>query len=232
MLRLAAAAICCVATASAQAAVDVGRVGPVALVMPTSGAPLSAEQEEERTRKLPDGTTSTETVNSKVYRDSSGRLRVEADTNGPAGVLPYAEVVDPVAGSVVLLILPLKVAARMKVPKAADGHYGFAFPAVGGRRPVGGKPESEDLGKRMIEGIEVEGRRTTTTDKDQASFVVTEEEWYSKDLRVTLSSVFSGPDEKHTARLRNIDRSEPDARLFAIPADYRIQEMDAAGAGH
>jgi hypothetical protein len=207
-------------------------MGPVALVMPTAGAPLSAEQEEERARKLPDGTTRTETMNSKVYRDSSGRLRVEGETNGPAGALPYAEVVDPVAGSVVLLIAPLKVAARMTVPKAANGQYGFAFPAVGDRRPVGGKTETEDLGKRTIEGVEAEGHRSTTTDRDEASFVVTEEEWYSKELRVTPSSVFSGPDEKHTARLRNIDRRELDAALFAIPADYQVQEMDAAGAGH
>ena len=95
-----------------------------------------------------------------------------------------------------------------------------------------GKTETEDLGKRTIEGIESEGRRITTTDKDQPSFVVTEEAWHSAELRLTLSAVFSGPDEKHTARLRNIDRSEPDPALFAILPDYTIQEMDASHADH
>jgi PHD/YefM family antitoxin component YafN of YafNO toxin-antitoxin module len=202
-------------------------------VFPNPGAPISAEQVEERMRRLPDGAASTEMITSKVYRDSSGRLRIESDTGGPAGTsFPFAEIADPVAGSVVILIAPLKLAARMMAPKSADGHVAFAFPAVEGRRPVGGKTETEDLGKRTIEGIESEGRRVTITDKDQPSFVVTDEEWYSKDLRLTVSSVFSGTDEKHTARLRNIDRNEPDPALFAIPPDYTVREMDPSNSNH
>jgi PHD/YefM family antitoxin component YafN of YafNO toxin-antitoxin module len=227
MFRLAAVALCWPLFASAQTAVDVGRAGPVGLVFPNPGAPISAEQVEERRHRLPDGTTRTETVTSQVYRDSSGRLRIESDMEGPAGTpFPFAEIIDPVAGSVVILIAPLRLAARMMAPKSADGHFGYVFPGMGGRRPVGGKTETEGLGKRTVEGVESEGQRITITDKDQPSFVVTDEEWYSKDLRLTVSSVFSGPDEKHTARLRNIDRSEPEPALFAIPPDYTVQEMD------
>jgi hypothetical protein len=35
----------------------------------------------------------------------------------------------------------------------------------------------------------------------------------------------SGPDWKHTATLRKLDRTEPDPALFVIPSDYTISEL-------
>jgi hypothetical protein len=50
---------------------------PRGMVFPVSGAPITLEEVEERTRTLPDGATDTEILREKIYRDSAGRMRIE-----------------------------------------------------------------------------------------------------------------------------------------------------------
>jgi hypothetical protein len=45
-----------------------------------------------------------------------------------------------------------------------------------------------------------------------------------EDLGVTLLARMSGPNWKHTVKVDNINRTEPDAGLFTIPSDYAIQD--------
>jgi hypothetical protein len=71
--------------------------GPVGLVFPMPEGPLSAQQMEERTSTLPDGTSSTETLVSRVYRDSAGRMRIESGIQGSHGEsYGIVELIDPV----------------------------------------------------------------------------------------------------------------------------------------
>jgi hypothetical protein len=52
-----------------------------------------------------------------------------------------------------------------------------------------------------------------------------EEKWVSPDLRIIVLDKYkntkTGSDETIT-EIRELDRSEPDAALFEIPADYKI----------
>src|SRR5438105_12094356 len=72
------------------------RPGPADLVLPLPGSPISVEQLEERTHTLADGTSTVESTTVKVYRDSSGRLRIELPTS--------VVLIDPVTGSRINLL--------------------------------------------------------------------------------------------------------------------------------
>jgi hypothetical protein len=86
------------------------------------------------------------------------------------------------------------------------------------------------LGKRVIEGVEVEGKRILTTilpapDSNDRLQVVTTEMWVSRALGITLASRISDPRMGEVAySIRNVALGEPDARLFQVPADYSIVE--------
>lgn len=92
------------------------------------------------------------------------------------------------------------------------------------------KPQSESLGKRVIEGIEAEGTRTTTTIPagqigNELPIQIVSERWFSPELQVVVLSRHHDPRMGETVyRLTNISRSEQPRSLFEVPADYAIKE--------
>jgi hypothetical protein len=134
-----------------------------------------------------------------------------------------------------------KIAHRLVIPKPPDGShpimgfsYGIPFPGNDGTYPTG-KPDfkSESLGSRTMQGIEVVGRRTTTTWSTESrgankDLVSVEEMWISDALG--MAPLIKRTDFRwwtDTQQLENIQREEPDASLFVVPPDYRIVEMDS-----
>ena len=90
--------------------------------------------------------------------------------------------------------------------------------------------KTEDLGSKTIEGLLVNGTRTTRTipagqiGNDRALSIVTEV-WTSPDLKIVVSSKRSDPRMgEQTFQLTNITRGEPDASLFTVPADFKVVE--------
>jgi hypothetical protein len=92
------------------------------------------------------------------------------------------------------------------------------------------KPKGESIGNQVIEGVNAEGVRNVTTietgslGNDRPIRIVTES-WYSPDLQMVIMSKHSDPmtgDESF--RLTNINRGEPAAYLFQLPAGYQIAE--------
>lgn len=94
--------------------------------------------------------------------------------------------------------------------------------------PDGTEMSSEFLGRQVMEGITVDGVRTTTTTPvgaigNDRPIVVTEEMWTSPELFVTVLDKKSDPrNGEEIIRLTNIVRGEPDAALFQPPPDYTI----------
>jgi hypothetical protein len=87
---------------------------------------------------------------------------------------------------------------------------------------------SEDLGSQTMEGLLVNGVRTTRTipegqiGNDKPIRIVTEV-WTSPDLKTVVYSKRSDPRMgEQTFKLTNIVRTEPDPSLFAVPADFKI----------
>jgi hypothetical protein len=91
-----------------------------------------------------------------------------------------------------------------------------------------GEVKTESLGTRKLEGVEAEGTRLTKTIPageigNERTFEIVYERWYSKDLQLIVYSKYSDPRfGEITYQLTNIKRSEPDAELFKVPADFKI----------
>jgi len=83
------------------------------------------------------------------------------------------------------------------------------------------------LPPRDIEGLRVNGERTVWPIEagrfgNEKPFQIVREVWTSPDLMLTVQSRDFDPRSCETLyRLRNVQRSEPDAALFKVPADYR-----------
>ena len=88
---------------------------------------------------------------------------------------------------------------------------------------------TEPLGKMQIEGVTVDGTRTTVTIPagaigNQAPIEIVSERWYSPELRAVVSSRRFDPRFGETTyRMENIVRAEPAPELFKVPAEYTIR---------
>jgi hypothetical protein len=212
----------------------VQRIPPVTMVLPVAGAPLSVDIVEERTTKLrtgkhSDGTSKTEVLTSKVYRDGAGRMRTEMEIVGDSGESTAIVIIfNKPDGFMAMLVPAEKGGGRFLFSKKQQSEGGFGFTTLDPLITAHGKKTSktESLGKQTIEGIEFEGERTTTTVDDQPSIVGVQDHWVARDLGLFGLEKSSGPDLESTTTIRNLDRHEPDPALFTPPADYEIRELN------
>ena len=96
--------------------------------------------------------------------------------------------------------------------------------------PEQAEVKSEDLGTQTMQGVSVQGVRTTRTipagqiGNDKPIDVVTEV-WTSPELHTIVYSKRSDPRTgEQVFQLTNIQRSEPDSSLFTVPADFKVVE--------
>jgi hypothetical protein len=103
-------------------------------------------------------------------------------------------------------------------------------PADAVKKTIADNQRGEDLGTRVIEGVQARGKRSTYTIPageigNTMPIEVVDETWYSPELQMTIMTKHSDPRSgERTYRLTNISRSEPDRSLFEIPADYTVKE--------
>jgi hypothetical protein len=223
---------------------------------PVQGAPYSATSTNENVQTLNDGTRIVQTSTGSIARDSQGRTR--QDTTLPAiGNLSAADaphlifIQDPVAQAGYTLNLTDKTAQKMpalpmNINTSAVMNGGKFNIQVGTASVAGGAPppgimlqktlitsdqgqvNTEDLGSQTMEGVLVNGVRTTRTipageiGNDRAINIVTEV-WTSPDLKTIVYSKRTDPRMgEQTFRLTNLVRAEPDAALFTVPPDFKI----------
>jgi hypothetical protein len=209
------------------------------------GAPFSAVATSETTQTLADGNHINRKTQTNLYRDSLGRFRKEVTLQaiGPlaASGQPHSfiEISDPVAGTNYVLEPEQKIARQM------PGPIGMQIRTKGG--PGGGnvfyrdfkesKKESkeaeaktESLGIETVGGVNAEGTRTTRTIAageigNEKPITIISERWYSPDMQMEVKSTHSDPRFGNTTyTLTNIQRTEPAATLFAVPAGYTIEQ--------
>ena len=169
-------------------------------------------------------------------------------------------ITDPVAREVYILNEQERTARKMKMPEgdvlkmygaktlpgnAAEkrieqrvvvrGAAGMAYPPVDSASAVfvrtrSGDGKTEQLGVQTMEGLKVEGTRTTHTvpageiGNDRA-ISSTFERWVSPELQATIRSISKDPQMGETTfSLSAISREEPSKSLFQIPAGYKIEE--------
>jgi hypothetical protein len=92
------------------------------------------------------------------------------------------------------------------------------------------------LPQREIEGVRVNGERTTWTIEagkigNEKPIQITREVWTSPELMLTVQSRDADPRSGEVSyRLQNLKRGEPDPALFKVPADYSQRQPRAPGA--
>jgi hypothetical protein len=137
---------------------------------------------------------------------------------------------------------PVRIAKPPDANSAPDGakmvrQVKIAPPAEGAKMARLVKPEisigakkSESLGKQIIEGIEAEGTRSTTTIPageigNRLAIEIVDERWYSPELQTLMMSKHHDPRSGDTIyRLTNMNRGEPDRSLFEVPLDYTLND--------
>jgi hypothetical protein len=177
--------------------------------------------------------------------------------------LRNVQISDPTTGTMVMLDLGSRTAHRMPAPRMMLRNknagvsververmdvqtFEIALPAPPDAR--GGvmfnrmeamagmpaeKPVVESLGTQFMEGIAVEGTRTTLTIPagqigNELPISIVSERWFSPDLKVLVMSRQSDPRFGETTyRLTNLTRAEPSPQLFEIPADFTIVDPGA-----
>lgn len=199
------------------------------------GAPLSGDFIVSRDTTLADGNRIHNESQSKVYRDAEGRVRREmgVDLATPAtGSVKrnLVMIVDPVAGKKYMLNPDNKTAREMAMHGPGpngEGHDSH-MKAMGGPADSAAA-NKEQLGTKAVNGFQAEGVRVTRTipagtiGNDKPIAVITER-WYSSDLQITVLTTHTDPMMGSvTTKLVNVTRGDPDASLFQVPADYKIE---------
>ncbi|MEP6900862.1 MAG: hypothetical protein ABJA66_03870 [Actinomycetota bacterium] len=184
--------------------------------------------EAEKTRRLYDGSTVTKQSKGAIYRDGAGRTRREQPIDSIGGFNVVGEngspqklifINDFVGKTHYFLDLDRKIARKDQLPDNC--------PPLPETEPKNGKTES--LGTKMLEGVSVQGTRTTfeipvgQIGNDKPIQVITEK-WFSPDLQVVIWSRHLDPlSGEHIFRLVNIKKGEPSADLFTVPNDFKIE---------
>ena len=192
-----------------------------------TGAPMTAVVELVRDQSLPDGNSIHTSNQSTVYRDSQGRVRREVpfelvtpSTGATKGTMVV--IIDPVAGYRYVLNPQNKTARQMPIhpPKGAEGQP---------PRPPQENVTTESLGSKTILGMQATGTSMTHTipagqiGNTKAITVVTDR-WMSTDLQIPLIISHTDPMMgTMTMTVTSVTKGEPDASLFQVPSDYKIE---------
>ena len=210
------------------------------------GAPYAAQAVTDFTQVLSDGNRIVRKTTASLARDSEGRTRREQsfEAFGPwSSGEDTPQVVfinDPVAG--VKYVLDAKSHRATK----SSGSEGQVLTKMGGARielrsnqieklkmeaiskEKRAEQQIESLGQQVIEGVQVEGKRTTSTIPagqigNEQPIKIVSETWYSPELQTVVMSRLSDPRMGETVyKLTNVDRAEPSPSLFDVPSDYTV----------
>jgi hypothetical protein len=110
---------------------------------------------------------------------------------------------------------------------------GAAAGGFGGGRARGRTSENVAVGpleRKTIEGVAVEGRKTTTIIPagqvgNEQPITIVSEEWRSPELNLLVLTRHADPRTGESIyRLENIVRAEPDRSLFMVPPDYTVKQ--------
>jgi hypothetical protein len=209
------------------------------------GAPFSAELTIETPQFSRDGTSKPSVAHSLVYRDVNGRIRREQADEA-------AKINDFVAGLTYLLEPRLQIAHKRELESVSDTTVEPANTrSMSSRRyqvlPSGTTSSGSDsttntvsstsptvtrdsLGERMLEGINVEGTKLTSTIPansfgNSEPIVIVEEQWYSPELRMMVLIKYSDPRFGDSFyRLTTVNRTEPSPALFVVPEKYVVKD--------
>jgi hypothetical protein len=202
-------------------------------IPPLQDAPFTATVHTEWAKPLAGGGSSTIVNQRKVARDRDGRIYQERWLLVPKnGRIPSAmnllQIYDPNQHTGYDCFLMGRQKGYCDL-QAYAGVVRKEPPVQSGSLPgKTGSRTHEDLGIRMIEGVETSGSRDTTTvnvgimGNDQPMKIV-REYWHSAQLGINLLSILSDPRiGTQTFTLSDIAVTEPDPKYFELPEGFKV----------
>jgi hypothetical protein len=188
----------------------------ISIVDPVAGVSYSLDPENHLAWKTP-SETSADIMKKVEMKRRAERAQLEAERRG-AGE-PGAETLSAA-----------EIDARKKREAELEAsRIGIATNRVE-RGPAAEEHKESPLERKTLEGVVVEGRRSTTTIRAGAigndlPIAIASEEWSSPDLKVLVMTRRSDPRTGESSyKLTNIVRAEPDRSLFVVPSDYTVKE--------
>jgi len=199
-------------------------------VTPIPNAPFSGVVNIERTIVRKDGSVMQLKSTREVARDTRGRVHNELRP-----LIPVSSTDTPEVMSIHLYDPQTRISTEIDVRKRtfwtrtmdhppSTEPPSIRFAAPDGNAPPNEFTKQEDLGIREIAGVPAHGIRETQTvmDADDGKeVVITDEYWYSQDLRINLMTKHSDPRKGiTTVTLAQVTRAEPDPAFFEVPQGY------------
>lgn len=203
-------------------------------VTPVPNSPFTAVINVERTAVQPDGSLMQLKTIREIGRDARGRIFNQyrvllpvSDTSTPQimRVLLY----DPQTRTTTTIFLQQQRFRSGTVNRPPETQPPALLDAAttGNSIPQNEFTKQDDLGSREMEGVPVHGVRVTQTVPAESSgtgkeIVVTDEYWYSADLRINMLVKHNDPRTGVvTLTVTQVKRSEPDPALLEVPPGFQ-----------
>jgi len=196
-------------------------------VTPIPNAPFSGVIAVDRSIVGQDGTLVNLKTTRAIHRDSHGRIYNEYRSLQPASISETPAITrillyDPQTRTSTTLFPPQHAyrSSTTQRPPATTP------PVFASNRPPSEFTRDEDLGLKEMQGLWVHGLRHTQTIQGGSGkdVVLTDECWYSEDLRINLLLKHNDPRTGSiTLTVTQIARANPDSALFQIPDGFTRQ---------
>ncbi len=205
---------------------------PGVFVTPVPGAPFSGTVEILSKQSMPDGTVYTRRTVNYIARNSSGSIYNERRKLEPPGFqgeppILLSHVYDPQTRLSTFLVPETHIARQMVLstpPQAPEN----STPATAVAPANAQNLTTRDLGTETVAGLILHGTRKERTVPASVSgtghdVTITDDYWYSEDLRVYLVLKHNDPRTgEQIVGIVTVDRKEPDPSTFQIPPAYKI----------
>jgi len=223
--------------ARAQWAMGAPPFSPRIFVTPIPGEPFSATEEVSITSAVTNGSAFQRKSFALIARDSRGRIHNERHAN-----VPLTSARNPALLSTLVYDPDTQMSTFMNPHTQIARQITFARPAAAAPPNNWAQRQStnshadpnvllEDLGTSLMEGVDVHGYRRTVTLPQKITgtgqpVVVTDEYWYSEELRINMLETHTDPRTGQLAvRVTKLDRVEPIPNLFDIPPQYKVVDI-------
>jgi len=211
--------------------------GPDIFVTPIPNNPFTGKVEVARSTVQKDGSVVKLATAREIGRDSHGRIFNEMRTLVPAGSNNSPEVIgvhiyDPQTRISTMVYDRARIYRRNTVNRPPEMVPPSFLSASSGLNtlPQNQFTREDDLGNKIMDGLPVHGVRQSQTlpaANGGKDIVITDEYWYSEDLRINLMIKHNDTRKGGvTMSVTQVNRAEPDPARFEIPEGYKL-----AGSG-
>jgi hypothetical protein len=208
------------------------------VIPPIANHPFIATLVTDWDRYTPDGTTISFINERRVARDDNGRIYEErwalVPKNGKArSRMMWIQIADPQLRTVYNCNMILRACDLLRYDPAPDlAAATVQQPLANGPIPVNNATiRTENLGARIIDGLETVGTRTTTTLDpgtigNDKPVVNNTETWRAEQLAINLVSIRKGPlIGTQTFTITDLNAAPPDPQFFQLPAGFPVRDL-------